>query len=495
MAGEPIRSVLIVGGGTAGWMTAAALTRALAGRCEIRLLESGQAAADTGLLLGAEAALPALRAFHGLLGLDEDALMTRTGAAFRLGRELVGWSGDGSAYIHPLGEFGATLDGIAFHDLWLRLQDLSPDSLEEYSLAATAARLGRFVRPDADPRSGASTMSYGLHLDAAHYGRFLRAQAEGGGVVRVEGEVAGIERSGDHVEAVTTETGARLAADLFVDCSGAATRLGGDAGDWEDWSAWLPADRVAWTWAARPDEPPPLTRVEAGAPGYRLTLPLQGRAAVALVYASRFGADDAAAASLGEAARVVRFRSGRRVSPWTGNCVRIGLAAAALEPLATAGLHVVQSGVTKLLGLFPDRSFGGGEAEEYNRLIGEELDRIRDFLILHYRLNGRHGEPLWDHARAVTPPETLAYKMRLFESRGRVVLYDEESFLESDWIAVFLGQGLRPRRHHPRADQLPPERLREQLARMKGLMRRAAESMPRHGDYIARYCAAESVGR
>ena len=479
----PIRSVLIVGGGTAGWMTAAALGVALRGRCEIRLLEPAESGEDTGVLLGAESTLPALRAFHGLLGLDEDRLVASTGATFKLGAELIGWSGADGGYINPHGEFGATLDGVAFHDLWAAQPDGEP--LEQFSLAAVAARLGRFVRPGTDPRSVASTMSYALHLDAARYAAALRERALAAGVTRRPGRIGNVDRRRDgFIEQVVTETGERVAADLFIDCSGPEAVLSND-GAWEDWSAWLPVDRLTWTWREAREIPSPLTRIEATLAGYRLRIPLQGRTAEALAYASRFAADSP---DLGEGALSVRFTPGRRAQPWARNAVAIGRSAAALEPLGATGLHLVQSGVSKLLGLFPDRSFGGGEAAEYNRLMGEELDRIRDYLILHYRLNGRRGEPLWDHARTMPIPDSVAWKIRLFESRGRVVLFDEETFLEPSWIALFLGQGVIPRRHHPRADHVP--QLAEKLGRMRQLIRQAAESMPAHADYIARYGAA-----
>lgn len=479
---DPVRSVLIVGGGTAGWMAAAGLSRALGRTVAVQVLDLA-AGEDSGVLGLADSSLPGLRAFHALIGLDEDALVRRTGATFKLGTRFEGWSGDGSTYIHPLGDYGATLDGVAFNQLWMRLAaDGAAGPLEAYSLAALAARLGRFARPDGDPRSVTSTMSYGLHLDAAAYAAELRALAEARGVTRLEGELAEVERRPDgHVAAVRLTDGRRLEADLFIDCTGQDARLSDPA--FEDWSEWLACDRLISAVGEAAGPPPPLTRTTAIPSGWRQEIPLQGRTVRTLAWSSRLTSDDEARALL--EGRITAFRSGMR-TPWSGNVVAIGLSAGALEPLEAGGLHVAQGGVTKLIGLFPDRSFEGGEAREYNRLMGAELARLRDLVVAHHKLNGRTAEPLWDAARAADPPAALAHKLRLFESRGRVVLYDEETFLEPSWISVFMGQGLIPRRRHPMADSLPLPALKERVARIGALMRQAAEAMPPHAETIAR---------
>lgn len=476
MSASPIRSVLVVGGGTAGWMAAAALARAFGGRVEVEVLEIA-AEADSGSLGVAESSLPALVAFHRLIGLDEDALVRRGVATFKLGERFTGWSGAGSTYVHPYSEFGATLDGVGFHQLWLKARRAGAgEDLDAYALGAVAAGLGRFARPDGDPRSVLSTMAYGLHLDVAAYAAELRALAACCGARRTEGALAAVDRRADgRVEAINLSDGRRLCADLYIDATGDAARVCGD-GAFEDWSGWLPCDRIESQVTSTDATPAPLTEATALPCGWRLDIPLLGRTASITVQPSRF-----APAAGGRA-----FRQGARAEPWRGNCVAIGLAACVLEPLDGAALHIVQSGVTKLIGLFPDLSFKGGESTEYNRLMAEELARLRDFAIAHYRLNGRLGEPFWDAARAASPPPPLAHKLRLFESRGRVVLNDEETFLEPSWIALFLGQGLTPRRYHPMADQFPLPKLQARLAQVRAVMRQAAEAMPPHAQVLAR---------
>lgn len=474
MSREPIRSVLVVGGGSAGWMAAAALARAFGGRLDVEVVDI-PSDTDSGSLAVAESSLPALVAFHRLIGLDEDALVRRGAAAFKLGGRFTGWSGAGSTYVHPYSEFGATLDGVSFHQLWLKARRAGTgEALDRYALGAVAAELGRFARPSGDPRSVLSTMAYGLHLDVAAYAGELRALATALGVRRTEGALAAVEQGAAGVAAVALADGRRLTADLYVDATGEAARLAGDSA-FESWSAWLPCDRIASRTTEAEGPPPALTEATALPCGWRLDIPLPGRRVSVQAQASRF-----APQSEGRA-----FRQGARAEPWCGNCVAIGLSACVLEPIDGAALHIVQSGVTKLIGLFPDRSFAGGEAGEYNRLMGEELSRLRDFAIAHYRLNGRLGEPFWDAARAASPPPPLAHKLRLFESRGRVVLNDEETFLEPSWIALFLGQGLTPRRYHPMADQFPPPVLEKRLAQVQAVMRQAAQAMPPYAQVLA----------
>jgi tryptophan halogenase len=474
--------MLIVGGGTAGWMAAAGLSRALGRTVSVQVLDL-PGLADSGVLAAAESSLPALRAFHALIGLEEDALVRRTGATFKLGTRFEDWTGDGSAYLHPLGDYGATLDGVPFNQLWMRLSEAgAAEPLAAYSLAAVAAGLGRFARPDGDPRSVTSTMSYGLHLDVAAYAAEVRALAQARGVARVEGDLGDVERRPDgFVSRLRLTDGRTLEADLFVDWTGQAARLA--VCGFEDWDGWLGCDRLIGAQAPADPAAPLLTRTTALSVGWRQEIPLRGRTVRTLAYSSRFTSDDDARRLVD--GTVVAFRPGRRTQPWRGNCVAIGLAAAAIEPLEAGGLHIVQSGVSKLIGLFPDRSFGGGEAGEYNRLMGEELDRLRDLAIAHHKLNGRDGA-LWEFGRGTGVPAPLAHKMRLFESRGRVVLYDEETFLEPDWISVFMGQGLIPRRRHPMADATPLPALRSRVDRIGALMRQAAEAMPPHAELLER---------
>jgi tryptophan 7-halogenase len=478
VAPNAVRTVVIVGGGSAGWMTAAALATTLAGRCTITVVEDPAQVEDSGCLLPFESSLPGLTVFHTLLGLNEDALIASTGATFSLGRSFAGWTA-GGPYIHPFGEFGATIAGAGFHHLYERRRAQGvKEQLEDYCLAATAAKLGRFARPTTDPRSVMSTMGYGLHLKVADYVAELRRLALGRGVTAIAGAVDDCELEEGMIRAVIAD-GVRIPGDLFIDCTGQDGGLIRERlqTPWVDWSEWLACDRFVGAISPTPLPDQPLTSVEATTSGWTLRAPLQAESGQASFYSSATTPDEDLTA--------LPFSQGRLASPWVGNCVAIGLSAAVVEPLEPTSLHIVQTGIARLLGLWPDLSFAGGEAAEYNRTMGAELDRIRDFLIAHYRLNDRQGQPFWDRARAVAAPEQLALKQHQFESRGRLVLHDEEAFVEPSWIALFLGQGLNPRRHHVLADQIPDPALDQTFARMRQVIQNAAQSMPPHAEFLA----------
>lgn len=467
--------IAIVGGGSAGWMTAAALARALPRDSDIVVIDDA-AVHDSGCLAPFDSTLPSFRAFNRGLGLDEDRLMAATGATFKLGTRFSDWTRRDHDYIHPFSDFGAVIDGVAFHHLWLKLRQAGQvEAFETFALAAVAARAGRFARPTDDPRSVTSTMTYGLHLDVAAYVAVVHNVAAREGVRWIEGVAADVDLMPDRrtVAAITLESGHRVEADLFIDCTGTEARLiGATSLDREDWSGWLPVDRVTGCRTTAP-APPLLTDAAATRTGWRQSLPLQGGSARIDFTASRYltpsdATQDAAARA---------FVSGRR-TPWVGNVIAIGLSATVLEPLEGTGLHLVQSGIAKLLGLFPRHGAVDVSAREFNRLMQAEAERIRDLLIAHYRLNRRRGQPLWDAAAATEPPPELAYKMRLFESRGRIPLSDEETFEEASWIATFMGHHLQPARYHPLADKFAPAELRARLDRMRAVMKTAVEAMP-----------------
>lgn len=475
------RSILIVGGGSAGWMTAAAISRAFGLGVSVRVLEDPTERADTGVLAPFEATLPSLNAFNASLGLDETALMTAANATFRLGTSFQGWTRLDHAYIHPFSEFGGTMEGAPFHHYWLKLRAAGKaPALEDFAVAAVAARTGRFSRPSDDPRSVASTMSYGLHLEVAAYVAALKALALARGVERITASFGGIERSanGDGIETVIAGDGRRFKADLFIDATGQKGELIGRLGPtWVDYSHWLPCDRLTFA-LPTPGVGAPLTEARAVRDGWLLRAPLQSGPQAVRISVGLSGSD------LPEG--TMAFRNGRRSATWIGNCIAVGLSAATLEPLEASGLHLVQSGVSKLLGLFPAGESMTASAAEYNRLTAAEADRLRDFMILHYRANGRSGEPFWDQVRASPPPEELAHKIRMFTSRGRVSLYDEETFEDSSWIAIFLGQNILPQRYHPLVDRYSLDEVRSRLDRMRAVIARAAEAMPTHAQVLAR---------
>src|SRR6185503_17687724 len=427
-----LRSVVIVGGGTAGWMTAAALAQLLKNRyCPVRLIESE----EIGTVGVGEATIPQINIFNRMLGLDEDDFVRHTQGTFKLGIQFRDWTRLGHTYIHPFGPLGLDMEGVSFHAYWLKLHQLGEaPELSDYSLQALAALQGKFMRPVNAGNSPLSKIAYAFHFDAVLYARYLRRYAEERGVVRTEGVVKEVKLRGEDgfIEAVVLESGERLEGDLFIDCSGSAGVLIEEAlgTGYEDWSAWLPCDRAVAVPSASAAELIPCTRSSARRAGWQWRIPLQQRIGNGYVYCSRYlGEDEATSTLLGSlegaalaSPRQLHFTTGRRKKFWNRNCVAIGAAAGFLEPLESTSSHSIQSGIVKLLALFPDRSFDPAEAAEYNRLMSNEYARIRDFLVLHYRLSTR-AEPLWCECREASLPPLLERKIELFSSRGRVVLY------------------------------------------------------------------------
>lgn len=501
MSDAEISSIAIVGGGAAGWMTAAALASRL-GREASRVLviETPAEGLDSAGLRDVEAATPALRAFLRRLRLDEDELVRRAGASFGLGTEFRDWGRLGDAYFHPWGEIGARFDTIGFQHAWLRVRAHGgAPALDDLALAAVAARLGRFARPAADRRSVYSSFDYGLHLDVARYAALLREAALARGARAMRGALKDVLLRGEDgfIAAVVLDDGRRIEADLFVDATGLAARLIGSAlkTPFEAWSDWLPCDRVveaAWT-AATPPEP--CAEARALEAGWRWRIPAQDRTSFGCAYDSARQDEAAAEQALLAAApgasgapaaspRLTRFCNGRRARAWVGNCVAIGLSAGVLEPLEGVGLHLVQAGIDALIALFPDRGFAPGLAREHNRVTASAYERARDVLLLHYA-TGQRRERFWRDRRETALPESLAARLELFASRGRVALLDEEPFGEPSWLAVLIGQGVAPARWDALADALDLEAARRRLQTISAMIRQAADAMPAHADVLA----------
>jgi tryptophan halogenase len=471
-----LNSVAILGGGLAGWMTACALARVLPADRAIRVIETADAAPR-----GALSTLPPLRGFHGLLGLDEAALMRAARGTFKLGSRYSGWTA--TDHVEGFSDAGASLDGVAFHHHWLRARERGEAGrYEDYSLAAVAGRLGRFAAPSEDPRSVLSTLSYALHLDAAAYVAALRATASR--IDRCHGEIAKVVLADDgRIATVALADGERIVADLFIDTTPDGRLIGAtpDAG-WID-EPGLPCDRLALREIAPRPNPAPLTEFEAVAEGWLRRVPLRGGDAVTLAYANGQTSDDEAREILGGEATIVPLRSGRREQAWSGNCLAIGPAASQVEPLNGDDAQAIQSGIGRLMGLLPTTADRSPAAAEYNRLMAEEQDRARDMAVFRYAAATR-AEPLWTRARHTQPSPALSYKLAQFESRGRVVLYDEETFMEGAWVEAFLGHGITPRRHDRLADRLPADQADAALARLRGLIHQAAQAMPPHADAL-----------
>ena len=497
---EPLRSVVIVGGGTAGWMAAVALGRLLGpAGARVTLIES-----DHIPTVGVgEATIPPIRTFHAMLGIDEDAFLRATGGSYKLGIRFEGWTRPGESYVHPFGQIGTDIAGVPFAAQWLRTRQAgAAGPLSAYSLEARAAEAGRFSRPIANGDSPLSRIGYAYHFDAGRYAAFLRIQAEGHGVVRHEGLVERVEHSAAGIGAVHLADGARIAGDLFIDCSGFRAVLieGAMEAGWTDWAEWLPCDRAVAVPSVPDAAPLPLTRAIAERAGWRWRIPLQHRTGNGHVFSSRHISEDEATATLltgldGEAVaepRVIRFTTGHRNRFWIGNCIALGLAAGFMEPLESTSIHLVQSGLQHLLRMLPT---GGGPAltrgpapaivERYNRIMTAEFIRIRDFLVAHYHLNAR-AEPFWRERAAAPIPDGLAEKLALFRAGGRIFREADELFNETSWLALLTGQNASVLGHDPVCDAMPIDAVAYRLAQIERVVAASMTHMPPHAHALAR---------
>nr|WP_316747035.1 tryptophan halogenase family protein [Sphingomonas sp. A2-49] len=488
--------VVVVGGGTAGWMTAAALAALVPGAAHVHLVES----AEIGIVGVGEATLPHLRAFVTRLGIDEAAFMAATQATFKLGIEFRDFGAIGDRYIHPFGTYGRPLGGVGFHHYWLRRNEgAAAAPIGEYSTGVVAAAARRFVRPGADTDDIAHAFGYAYQFDATRFAPFLRAHAEARGAERSEGRVVEVIRdpAGGDVTGIVLDDGRRIDGDLFVDCSGfRALLIDGAMGEpWEDWSHWLPCDRAVAAPCASPDGPiEPYTRATAMPAGWRWRIPLTHRVGNGYVYASAHVSDGAATDALVAAMenpplaepRHLRFRAGRRRRSWVGNVLSVGLASGFLEPLESTSIYLAQMAITQLIEHFPDRVVADADRDGFNALVDAEYDRIRDFLILHYHATTRDDSPFWDHVRTMAIPDSLADKMALWRRTAQVSKYSHGLFLEPSWVAVYLGQGIVPAGWDPRADLPDAAALDRALATLRDGIAGAVAAMPDHKAYLGR---------
>ncbi len=494
-AGNPTKTrVVVLGGGTAGWMSAAAIARLLDGLVEVELVESE----DIGIVGVGEATLPHIRGFVERLGIDEAAFMKATHATYKLGIDFRDFGRIGESYVHPFGSFGEEVAGVGFHHYWLELQRQGmAKPLGTYSLAVEAALANRF-KPPLEDSSLASTYGYAYQFDATLFGPFMREFGLGIGVKRTEGKVVEVRQnpeSGD-VTTLVLEDGREITGDLFVDCSGFRSLLLGQTlcEEWEDWSPWLPCDRAAAMPCAHvTEEIEPYTRAIALPAGWHWRIPLQHRIGNGYVFSSAFISEDEACAVIagaveGEALaepRLLRFRAGRRKRSWCKNVIATGLASGFLEPLESTSIYLAQMAITYLIELFPI----GGEIDprdrdEFNRLVDMEYDRVRDFLILHYHATTRDDSEFWNHVRTMEVPDTLAGKLALWRETGRIEKYSDGLFYDASWIAVYVGQGFLPERHDPRAGLPDPAQVARAMTALEGAIREEVAAMPGHRDFL-----------
>ena len=490
-----IARVVIVGGGTAGWMAATAFSRFLNnGRRQIVLIES-DAIGTVGV---GEATIPPILGFNRMLDINENAFLKATRGTFKVGIEFVDWGRLGDRYIHPFGSYGNDLHGIDFHQLWLRerMNGGNPGDIADYCVSAIAAALGRFGRPSQNASSVLSRLFYAFHFDASLYAQFLRGIAERQGTVRHEGKVVAVERDGESGEvlAVRLESGERIEGDFFIDCSGFRGLLIEQElqAGWHDWSHWLPCDRAIAVPTALSGPPDPFTRSTAHGAGWQWRIPLQHRMGNGHVFSSRYMDEDQAREILlanleGEVLaepRTIRFATGRRKTSWSHNVVALGLSSGFLEPLESTSIHLIQNGIQRLLALFPGKPISPLERDEYNAGMGELYDDVRDFIILHYKATQRDDTPFWRYVGGMEIPDSLARKIELWRLHGRIFREGAELFGTTSWVAVMLGQNLWPNAYDPLADSLDEGKVALAMAEMRADFRRTVEALPTQEQFL-----------
>lgn len=489
--GDRLRRIVIVGGGSAGWMTAAALSQVT--KTPIVLIES-----DTiGTVGVGEATIPQIRTFNRALGIDERAFVRETNGSFKLGIRFVGWNGEGSDYLHAFGQVGQGTGIIPFHHLWLRARALGiAGPFGDYALNEVAARAGKMAVPGSGIPAQGVNMPWAYHFDASLYAAYLRRLSEEQGVRRIEGKIvdAAVDREKQSVESVTLDDGRMIEGDFFVDCSGFRALLISqlEGSDMHDWSHWLPCDS-ALAVPCQSDQPlTPFTMSTAHRAGWQWRIPLQSRVGNGVVYCRDFMSDDEARDHLlakidsppDAEPRQIRFTTGTRRKHWVGNCLAIGLSAGFLEPLESTSIHLIQYSVARLMAMLPRRDVDPAITNAFNREISQQWVRIRDFLILHYWANGRAGEPFWDACRTMELPETLNTKIEQFCAAGHFIREDEELFTEVGWSQVFLGQGVVPGSWNPLADEMQETELRDFLRAINTQHVRLTDKMLAHDRFL-----------
>ena len=494
---QPYR-IVIVGGGTAGWIAAAVCARFLrAERYSITLVESD----DIGTIGVGEATIPQIQLLNAALGIDEFAFMRATQATYKLGIEFVGWGAADSRYIHAFGNTGRPIGQTPFHHFWLRARQLGVGaSLDDYCLNAAAAYAGKFGAGAGAQSKMLGGLAHAFHFDASLYAGFLRSYAENHGVSRVEGRITHVTRGGTSgdVASLSLADGGVIAGDLFIDCSGFRGLLIEEvlATGYEDWSHYLPCDRALAVPCVSVPQITPYTRSTAHRAGWQWRIPLQNRTGNGHVYCSGHISDDEAAsvllahldgAALGDP-RPIRFSTGRRKAFWNHNVVALGLAAGFMEPLESTSIHLVQSAIERVLKFLPNGPIRAADTAAYNAQTIFEWERVRDFIILHYKVNTR-PEPFWQACAAMEVPDSLTEKLELFAANGRIARFNEELFAEPGWLQVMVGQGIAPAGYHPAANDPSERELREFLSLIRQAVARHVGAMQSHQSFIAQHCA------
>lgn len=495
--------IVILGGGTAGWMTAAALSKVMRGRCRVELVESD----EIGSVGVGEATIPMIHRYNDLLGLNEDEFVRQTQATFKLGIEFTGWNGPGSRYLHGFGHIGQDLWTLPFDQYWRRMRIAGQQlDMGEYSIAHMAVRQNKFMRPPKDIKnSPLNDIAYAFHMDATLYARYLRQYAEARGVIRTEGKVVDVARHSEDgfITHLQLTDGRKVSGDLFIDCSGLqSVLLGKTLGvAFESWQHWLPCDAALAVPSSGGDGPLlPYTKATVRPHGWQWRIPLQHRVGNGYVFSSQHvSVDEATSILLNNLdgrpladPRLIRFCAGMRKVSWSHNCIAVGLSSGFLEPLESTSIHLIQQMIARLMMFFPDRCFASRDMEEFNKQARVDYERVRDFIILHYHAtNGTTGD-FWRYCQTMTIPETLSEQIALYRTHGRLFRAVGDLFGEGSWLQVLEGQGITSSSYHPLAD-LPDESVVvEYLTRVRDLIARCVAVMPDHAQFIAQHCAAKT---
>lgn len=491
MDSKKVRRIVIAGGGTAGWMTAAALSKLIGKNLDVRLIES-DAIGTVGV---GEATIPTLHVFHQLLGLKESEVMAATNATFKLGINFENWRDRGEDYLHSFGHLGKDCWAAGFQHFWRRGLDLGVEyGVGDYCFEHLAAREERFAVLTNRDRNHA------YHLDATLYAKFLRKFSENHGVTRIEGKIEEVQldsHSGD-IRALRLQGGECVEGDLFVDCTGFRGLLIEEAlhTGYLDWSHWLPCDRAIAVQTTSEGAPLPYTRSIAHESGWQWRIPLQNRVGNGLVYCSRYLDDESAKKLLlenvtGETLtepRLIKFRTGTRRKHWNKNCVAIGLSSGFIEPLESTSIHMIQRSIIRLLQLFPSNGCNEADTEEFNRQTAAEIETIRDFIVLHYHVTNRDDSKFWRYCRNMPIPASLQHKLDIFRKQGHVFKQAGELFGESSWVQVMVGQGMTPDGYHPIVDLMSDEELKAFLSTIRDQVRHQVAKLPKHADFVQHYC-------
>lgn len=500
MRENSLKKVLIVGGGTSGWMSAAVLLHSLGRNYQIQLIESDEIS-TVGV---GEATIPSIIKFNTLIGIDEDEFMRQTQATFKLGIQFKNWGALGDSYIHGFGSMGRKTGLVDFLHYWLKAQQAGQvDRLDDYSINLLACEKNRFMRARTDvPDSPLADLRHAFHFDAGLFAKYLRGYSEKLGVTRTEGKITSVQTHPEtgFVTSVTMENGAVHTADLFIDCSGFRGLLIEQTlhTGYDDWSRWLPCDSALAVPCESTSPLLPYTRATAHSAGWQWRIGLQSRTGNGHVFCSQFmGQDEATSLLLGHLdgkaladPRLIRFVTGKRKKFWNKNVVAIGLSSGFIEPLESTSIHLIQQGIVRLIELFPNLGFHQADIDEYNRQSETEFEQIRDFIVLHYHATKRDDSAFWRHCRDMDVPDTLKHKTELFRSSGRFFHKSDELFGDASWAQVMLGQGIQPQGYHPLVDNSADEPVYKMLANVKSVMHAMVDRMPTHAQYIAQHCRA-----